>query len=257
MEVNMHLSFLTLEQMKSVSGPWVTTQKALLASNPKVSGMLDDLQAAYSGLVIALPGAKVPKEVQEKSAEQEDLDDNHHDPLLRGIDSTFDACVQFATTPEEASRYIELHKKVLPYGRAGTQKSYTEEGGAAELLEERLSDDDKKLLAETPVRKGSLLDRVLEMIKYGKQIGRLEREKQTLLKAATESPAVPTRAQSRDARHNWIRVVNLFLGNLELAKFDQKTRDELLNPLEREEKIAVQRQKVKRAAQAEQSDPSQ
>jgi hypothetical protein len=252
----MNLSFLTLEQMKSVSGPWVTTQKKLLESNPKVSGMVDDLQAAYNGLVIALPGPRVPKEVQEKGAEQEDLDNNFHDPLARGIDSTLDACFQFAKTEEEATRYTTLHKKILPYGRSLTLRSYTEEGGAAELLEERLNDEDKKQLGEIPVVKGTLLDRVMELIHYGKLIGKLEKEKLALLKAAAENAQVPTRAQSRDARHTWIRVVKLFLDNLALAKLEQKAREELLGPLEKEAQVAVARQKAKTAQAAKETAAS-
>lgn len=120
--------------------------------------------------------------------------------------------------------------------------SYTDEAGEAELVEGRLSKEDRALLKQLSYPEGKLSDAHEARISAARKLGELERKKQDLLSAEASKEGKIAPADVRNARNAWIRAVRAFMDIVALEKdLPEETRKKILGPLEDAERKAARR----------------
>jgi hypothetical protein len=127
----------------------------------------------------------------------------------------------------------------MPNGLTITTRSYTDEAGEAELVEERLTPATRALLKKEIAGGEPLAKYVARWQTAARELGKVEQQRIDLAAA----PAVETTAKTPGAaRNTWIRVMNAIVDMLELEKsMSQKDRRKLRDPLEDAQKKAARR----------------
>ena len=165
--------------------------------------------------------------------------DVKHDRKTRGTFNVLTGFADLADDPELAVAYLALRDLIYPKGLDVVRWSYTDEAGEAELVDKRLSKNDKALLGKLPTPAGTLLDALKERIKAGKELGYLEKDRAAL---EAKAPDAPTAADAVRARNLWIRTVNAFVATLDLEEgLSDEDREKILGPLRRAEQKADRR----------------
>jgi hypothetical protein len=237
------LKRFTTEEMVQISGPWCTksspAQKAILAA-PDLAGLLPRVQAAHQGLHAAQPTAQNPR-LAAIAVEAKAVDDRHDD-LVRGTDLVLEGLALLAGAGAQSDALTSLRSVLAPEGLSIMNASYRTEAGAAALLKTRLAGDaaSKRLLKDTPAQKKSLLDYTNERFTVAAELGALEDERASLLSAEPAGPGAAT----VEARNLWIRTVNAFVANADLAALDKDSDTLIFGALRQAEKKADRRGKA-------------
>jgi hypothetical protein len=220
---------LTTETMVQLSEAWLDPKRARtsLSSLPVVSALLPKIEEAHGELLArqpAAPSGAVVARITAIQAKQAALD-ARHDRKMRGAVKLLDALADLADDPEDAHRYQELSVLLCPEGVKGIIKSYSDESGAAKLLEGRIDDGVKKQLGKIAIPGGKLLDTVNDWIEAAVELGALDDEKNALGKeGARPSDAI-------DARNKWIRTAAALETALEISGADETAIAKILGPL--------------------------
>lgn len=226
----MSLKQLTTGEMINLSHPWVQPHgpvRALLAGIPAVQSVLPFVEAAHAGLVATQP-PDIQPEMQKLTKEATDLDASH-DRYVTSIYGLLGDLAKLAPTPADAEAMLGLRSHLFPDGIAVVNRTYRDEAGQALLVDGRLTDADRALLAKTPVWGRTLADQVKDWRHTAFQLGQVEDRRQALLSTQQTGQR---QADVAAARNQWIRAVNAFAANFDLAHVDEKTRLAVFGPLD-------------------------
>ena len=198
--------------------------------------MLPSLDKAHNGLLdTQLAVGQVETELSLLQKAQAKLD-VRHDRYVRGPYNVLTGLADLAESEAEAASYLNLRDTLTPHGLEVVRWSYTDEAGEADLVDSRLTKDDKALLAQIATPKGTLLDAHKARVKAGRDLGDLEKRR-AFLEAQASTAATP--ADVIRARNLWIRTVNAFVAILALEEnLSDEDREKILGPLERAEQKA-------------------
>jgi hypothetical protein len=239
----MALKDLTTQQMARTSGKWLGALKPSILEVPELGGSVLILERVHNGLHLpARDAAPLSDPLRQLIVEQKALD-LRHDALIRGLIHILLGYSYLEEGPE-ATRLSHLVEDLFPLGLELITQTYEEEAGAAGLLEKKLSPEVRGALQGIPLLGGNALERVLELVQKGKQIGDLEDQKRSLRKAQDAAPSDPKLSV---ARTHWIRGVNAFLNNLGVADVSEETRQAILEPLREALAVAERRKKGEEA----------
>lgn len=242
---------LTSPTMVTVSGPWTdpSKERSLIDALPQARALLPSLDVAHEGLLDTQASGAQANAALAKLQKAEALLDVRHDRKTRGAFHVLTGFADLADDPEQAAAYLALRDAINPKGLDVTRWSYTDEAGEAELVDRRLSPDQKALLGKLPTPSGTLLSAHEERIQAGRELGKLETERAGLEKKA---PDTTTAADAQRARNVWIRTVTAFVAILDLEmKLTDADREKILGPLRRAESRAERRAPSAEEAKAE------
>lgn len=252
----MSRKLLNTDEMLHISGVWIDPESpacAAIANVPELAAKTPLIGKAHTGLATLAQPVINPR-LAEISAEQGKLD-LRHDSIIRG---TWGFCTSTAELlgGEAGNELILLRDTLIPDGLSSMQKTYRAEAGQAIQLADRITPAIKAKAKAFSVGSGenkqSLLAYLNEWITIGKRIGALEDEKAQLL-AAQSAAAIGTALVQ--ARNRWIRVVNAFLADAELAEIDAATDATIFGPLRDAETKAESRSRAVPADTQTTSEP--
>lgn len=232
---------LTSPTMVTVSGPWTDPKKdrPLVQSLPQAGALLPSLDLAHQGLLDTQASSTQTNAVLSKLQKAQGVLDLTHDRKTRGVFNVLTGFADLADDPEQAAAYLALRDQITPSGLDVTRWSYTDEAGEADLVERRLTKNDKALLGKLPTPSGTLLDAHKARLQAGRELGALEKERAGLEK---KGPDVTTAADAVRARNVWIRTISAFVAILDLEpKLSEADREKILGPLLRAESRAERR----------------
>jgi hypothetical protein len=213
---------------------------------------IDELQPKVKKLAVAhdiLSAANQPSEdprVKEIILEETGVD-ARHDAVIRGIWG-------FCTSQAEllggvaGAAFISLRGTLLPDGLQSQLKTYRAEAGQAAQLATRMTPAQRQrtdaIVVGEPPNARPLTVHVDELISLGKQLGKLEDEKDQILAAPNDGSALV------NARNGWVRVVNALVADAELADLPADVDALLFGPLRAAEKKADARARNAATARA-------
>jgi hypothetical protein len=231
----MGLLGISAAKMFRISKRWISDRRPLLEGLPEGKALLPKIEEAHQGLLILSNRREDPPELTAIRVNQ-DGTDARHDIFLRVGFGKLELLIELSEDPNEKKMLLALRDFLFPGGLLMTTRSYDEEAGAAEMLEQRLKNEPKDQLKEIPIKRDySLQDLVNDYISHGKKLGELENQKKALLQNAPEGPS---RAEVQKARHYWIRVARALETNLALAS-DEATVNSILEDLRAADKVTT------------------
>lgn len=254
----MALRNLSTETMLALSSAWTDPERdrPALEASAETAALLPKLDAAREGLAATARPALVieaERELAELQAEEVNVD-RVHDRKLRGIFYLLTALAELADDPRDAEARRALRDALLPIGLAATQRSYLEEAGDIEALDQRLNDEQREELGRVPVDHGrTLADEIGAWTSSARKLGELEGKRAEL--AAKRSAKPSDRASSvAKGRNRWIRVVDTIIRSIALNDVIAPRLDEaFVTPLRLAEAKANRKARGARAAG---NDPS-
>ncbi len=240
----MSLRDVSTGTMITVSSHWLDaegTRPAIEAIAP-AAALLPAIKEAHQRLLKTQakpdPGDGKLAAIQKEQGEL----DVQHDRMGRGEYGVLTAFAEVAGDAEEAASYLALRDKIYPpqRGLRILQASYAEEAGEVELVEERLSDDDRALLKKLPVPGGKLSDVHKARLTAGRKLGVLEKKRHNL--ATGSGDALGESIQPADvlkARNGWIQAARALIAVLNVVQPSQAVLDSILRPLDEAERKAT------------------
>jgi hypothetical protein len=232
------LKHLNLDEMVGLTSPWVSdaTCKALFLSIPEIAALHPQVADLQAELGEARPLGAGRSEAMKKITEQATAVDVLHDALVRAVDSGLetDRLCSLARKPPELARAEQLEKakgKLFPSGLSIINASLVAEYGNAERVGKLLAREPEitALLAEIPVRDGTLLQLTKRWIATGKKLRKLEQDRAALVAKEAHTPR--DSAAVNRLRVDWIRLVSLVLANLEVSKANPQAIDHIRGPV--------------------------
>lgn len=240
----MALLNLTTETMVMVADQWLDAkkQRKLLTSLPLVAPLVPILEKARDDLMAKQQtGSSISAQIGVIQKEQATRD-KRHDRKLRGTHGLLTALADLADDEESVQGLLDLRDRLIPIGPRATQRSYLDQAGDAKLLPSRLDAASTKLLGKVPTPDGALQVHVDAWLEEAHTLGVLEEKREVLAQQVAEGEQGPSRAETLEARHAWIRAVRALEANLAL---DQKATEDqveaILRPLRRAEAKADRR----------------
>lgn len=236
------------DEMIQISGTWIDpaskAHEAILA-NDEIKPITGRIRAAHELLATAAQPVDTPR--LNTIIEQEARIDARHDAIIRGIWGFLTAKAELIGG-DAGNAFISLRDLLLPDGLQSQLKTYRGEAGQALQLADRMTpavraQTDGILIGQGPNAQ-TLTYYVDELIDLGKQLGTFENERAVLEAGEHDGGAL------QKARNKWVRVVNAFVSNAEMAELDAETDALLFEPLRVAEKKADERARQTAAAAA-------
>jgi len=225
-----------------ITGNWIdpTRDRPRIEALPRASGFLPILESAHTQvLTIQSTGKGASVELLALQKEQSLLDGTH-DRKLRGSYYLLTALADLVDDPKLAEEFLALRDTLFPYGLKVVQWSYVDEAGEAELVEQRLTTQDRAALKQVTYPGENLLDAHQKRVETARKLGELEKKKLSLMDAQASGNGRPMPADVLKARNGWIKTVRAFLAVLDLEEgLSEADREELLRPLREAEKKAA------------------
>lgn len=234
------------DEMIQISGTWIDpaskAHEAILA-NDEIKPITVRIRAAHELLATAAQPVDTPR--LNTIIEQEARIDARHDAIIRGIWGFLTAKAELIGG-DAGNAFISLRDLLLPDGLQSQLKTYRGEAGQARQLADRMTpavraQTDGILIGQGPNAQ-TLTYYVDELIVLGKQLGTFEDERAVLEAGDHDGGAL------QKARNKWVRVVNAFVSNAEMAEIDAETDALLFEPLRVAEKKADERARQTAAA---------
>ena len=243
----MSLKHLTTQTMIALSKAWLDPEgeMPLLEGQPMTAALLPTLQEAHDGLIKTQPAASRTVSKEEALKEEQVEKDGLHDRKARGLYLVLEGFGALVDAPELRDKLLGLQGKLFKTGLKVVNFSYLDEAGEVELVEERLNDDDRDLLASLPYPEGTLQQAHDARITAARDLGKLEHKIADLSANMRRSSAI-TGADVIRARNVWIRAVRAFLAIIDLVALEEQDRNRLLTPLNESMENASRRQKARR-----------
>ena len=220
--------------MVGISGAWLDPQKdrPLLEKLPHVQGLVPPLEKAHQNLLLLQASPEPASLTAALSQLQEDAadDDATHDSKARGGFGMLGDLAELANDPAARSVYIQLRDKMYPNGLRVVQLSYAEEAGEVELVEQRLTKEDRDLLASIPSPDGNLLKSHELRVAAGRRLGEFERKRAEIF-SKIDGTTVVKGPDVTKARNAWLRATRALVFVLELEDLDADTKKRLIGPL--------------------------
>ncbi len=247
----MALKNLTVEEMVALSVSWVGADKPAhqaLKHNARLSGLLPDLERAHASIYAVTPQAVDPRKAE--LAQQAIALDVKHDQLARGI---YGVLTEYAGLVEDGAPYLALRDQLYPNGIAPViQVSFRGQAGYADLLRSRLSQELEQRLQEFVLPNTNLLEKVRQWLDTAQKLGDIEEQRARIEKS--EGPSFGQ--QAVDARNQWIRVVNAFVGLASLSPLEPQQDLLVFGPLREAEARADARAQRRKSSAAAQKEPA-
>ncbi|GAB4570562.1 MAG: hypothetical protein Tsb0020_25440 [Haliangiales bacterium] len=189
-----------IDEMVSLSAAWVTpghADRAALLEVPGVAACMSRIEEAHAELVAS-----------QRAAEEDRLDEiiaqltalgARAESLWRGIRSILMGHFHLSTDAERVVALQRLDEVVFPHGLATVHFGYREVAGYGALLEARLDDAARALLASISAEHGTLLDALDEWLAIARQIGELQAERE-------QTPSL--RVSVARQRERWIHAID-------------------------------------------------
>lgn len=235
----MRLKDFTTPTMVVVTGHWLdpNRDRPRIEALPRASGLLPVLEGAHDRLLTVQSMGKTALPALMALQKEQGLLDGTHDRKSRGGYNLLTALADLVDDPAEAEKLLALRDTMYPHGMRVVQWSYVDEAGEAELVERRLTNDDRDLLKQITYKGGTLFDAHQKRVESARKLGELEKKKLALLDAQEAGNGKPMPGDVVKARNAWIRAVNAFLAVLDLEEgLSEADREELLRPLREAEK---------------------
>jgi hypothetical protein len=237
----MALNALSTRQMFRISDQLSSEQghRPKLMKLKRASSWVDDVVQVHADIVTAHHGSLAEHgriaglRVKQKAA------DGDHDDLLGGLHLTLEAYEALARfIGLDPTKVARARIELFPDGLRMARRSYAEEAAEVILVEHRLSESSKALLAALGANGKPLSSLVDAWLDAARLVGKLEDEREAL--EVEHKAAKQKRVSLRDARNNWVEVIAKLRDAIEFdTKDDPATGDELLYRLRRFEARAA------------------
>lgn len=212
--------------------------RGLIEARPSLATLLPKLADAHR-LLAAATAASSARSLSALCEEATRVD-AFHDRKLRGVVGLFEALADLTDDATEARELVNLSSKLFPRGLRGQELAHKEEGAEAEEAARRLDADTRASLAKIPTPWGTLADEVDAWIGAGRELSRLEAERQVVSRDAGTSEA---RAALAKARHRWAQAAEALAAAV--AADDDLPGDDtdtIVGPLYKAELAALRRE---------------
>lgn len=236
---------LSTQTMVAILAAWLdpARERPVIEALPKAAFLLPSLEETKAE-VMATQATSNDEHIAEISAVQKEQSniDEVHDRKARGTYGALTAFAEIVDDADKAARLLALRDKLFPQGLAVVKWSYLDESGEVELVEARLTAQDRAFMKQLPYPGGKLMDAHEARIAAARKLGDLERKKQDLVRANESKAGKIALADVAKARNGWIRTVRAFVGILDLEKnLAADIRQKILGPLEEAERKAAKR----------------
>jgi len=236
---------LSTQTMVAILGAWLdpARERSTIEALPKAAFLLPSLEEANTELIgtQATPNDGHLAELSALQKEEASIDEIH-DRKARGTYGALTAFADLVDDPDKAARLIALRDKIFQQGLSVVRWSYVDEAGEVDLVEARLTAQDRTFLKQLPYPGGKLLEAHEARIAAARKLGDLERKKQDLIRANESKAGKVALSDVAKARNGWIRTVRAFVGILDLEKnLAPDVRQKILGPLEDAERKAAKR----------------
>ena len=234
----MSLKYLSVDEMLELTNTWVDMAHAdrrVLARMSSVGGLLPLVDEAHRELGRARnePNAPPPRDLTAKLMAK----DLRHDSYVRVAWYALEAHIHLSIAKghdRTANELEQLKNKLLPDGLSLVDYSYREESSQAHKLENRMTAEDRAVLAHIPISDASLLDAVNAWIRAGKSLGKLQQQHEV-------ERLKPKGNRLQDARNKWIRAVKTVRMVLDLMGHEKSEIQGILDNITRLERAAEER----------------
>lgn len=244
--------------LKDLSVEAMLTVSERILNPPANRPQTDNKDELYSGLLVLRRAhehllkvnhreGEVQAQITQLTAKLTELD-TIHDRCSRGIHRALNAIIDINDDPQKTAEYQRIMDTLHPNGLSVNVISYAEQAGNTMRVAERITPEIRQLLAST-ILVGVSLETVLDRwLDAGKELGRLQAERDTL--NTDQDPDRITPATVLDARNQWIRATNAFVAALESTDFTQSEKTAILAHLHAVESQATARRLNQKEADA-------
>lgn len=239
----MSLRDVSTPTMVSVSGGWLDPKKGSrkeIESIPAAAALLPVIQAAHEGLLRTQAQDDSPSPALVENRRSALKKDNIHDRKGRGLFLVLSGFAELVDDESLSAEYLALRDKIfLPAtGLRILGASYVDEAGEVELVEQRVTAEDRAQLKKLPYPEGKLLDAHNARVEAGRALGNLERERTTLEAEAEDAESAIAPADVLIARNTWIKAARALAMVIDVAAPSDAVRLKILKPLDDAERRA-------------------
>ncbi|MEO1269363.1 MAG: hypothetical protein AAFX99_14830 [Myxococcota bacterium] len=232
---------LDTEVMVEITAAWLDPggNRPVLERCPQTAGVLANIEAAHARLcTIQSAESDLKKQLGTLINRMARLD-HQHDRKYRGSFLLLTAFAELTDRPEEIETLLGLRDLLFPAGLMGVNKSYQAEAGAAEVLEERLTEQTRASLKALTFLESNLLDQVLVVIDSARALGETLEERRQTEKALAEDHQQISPGDVMRARNTWVRTIRQVETLLDLTEtLTAEELELLLRPLHDAERKA-------------------
>lgn len=189
-----------IDEMVSLSAAWVTpghADRTALLEVPGVAACMSRIEQVHAELVASQRAVEADR-MDEISAQLAALG-ARAESLWRGIRSVLMGHFHLSTDAERVVALQRLDEVVFPHGLATVHFGYREVAGYGALLEARLDDAARALLASISAEHGTLLDALDEWLAIARQIGELQAQRE-------QTPGLQVSVARQ--RERWIHAID-------------------------------------------------
>ncbi|HSN98221.1 MAG TPA: hypothetical protein VLS89_07980 [Candidatus Nanopelagicales bacterium] len=243
------LKHLNPDEMVGLTTPLVgkTKRRATFLSIPEIAPLHAKVVQCHKAMLAVRPAkAATSPELQAVVAEGSRVD-KRHDHLARAIFSNLEGHEELCLGAEpsdtaRAAACAEARKRLFPNGLQIVNVSPLAESGNATRIGKLLDEDPRlvELLKSIPsTSKATLFDTVQRWTKAGREVGKLDRDREELEAKLAAAPAAGPRFQ--EARGLWLRVISGVLSALELSDAPAEAIEAIRGPILRASERAGKR----------------
>ncbi len=212
----MALKNLRTREMVKLSGDILlpdSPQRLALDAVPKAAVLIVDLEAAHAGVIAAQPPSKAEIKKLTRLLKQKD---HRHDELARCIEDRL--LSEMAATRDVSIReqLAEVLAAVLATGRSIVNAAFIEQAGEAAMRAKRVTAPHRALLRKLETIEGVTFEALYdELQQVATEIGALDKRR------SDTGAAHGALTKKRDARNQWIKVINGIAAVLQIAGADE------------------------------------
>jgi hypothetical protein len=249
----MALRNLSNETMLALSTAWTDPRRERGTLEASVAApLLPKLDQAHADLVATAQPAAVAeaeRELAEVQTQEAELDQTH-DRKVRGTYYVLTGLAELADDPNVAQSRLALRDALLPNGLSAVQRTYLEEAGDVEALDQRLDEGQRAELAKVVVGGGrTLADEVDAWTSAARKLGELEGKRAELAAKRSAGASGERFSLVTRARNRWTRVVKAMAQAIALDDAIAQRLDEaFVTPLRLAEAKADRKARAGRAA---------
>lgn len=253
-----NLKDMSTGRMIRISEAWLDPERDRPKLEALLSGesLLPKIEAAHAGLLATQKkDVNTSKELAAISEAQAKRD-GRHDRKIRASWFVLTGFAEATDDPEEAAAILAVRDDLLPKGTSITKDRYADEAGTVETTDARISDATRAMLKKLPVPGGKLWGVVEAWFEEGREIGRLEDQREKLESGGTSAGNGATRADALKARNHWIKVVRHVETAVDLDEASDEVAAAILGPIRAVERETARRNAAGKAESAQPGAPA-
>jgi hypothetical protein len=229
----MNLKALTTNVMLAESKRLLTEPEVRtpLAGHPLGAALLAEVDKAHVRLARQAEKRRQRLLNLARITERIGVASGRHDSKARALHASLESAAVGTEDPVLAQQYLALQQLLFPIGPAIFARSYTDQAGAIEALEQTVTDEHLALLATILIGKESLADWYRVWVIAGNELGTLVAERRVMIRRATRGGTAAIDMDLRAARGQWINTVQALLSALELMELPPATLESILSSL--------------------------